>query len=76
MKKILKKDGFLIVSNVRDKFSNPTFYFMEWVVDWSLVYRTDQVFKNIFVKAGFSEEDIEVRYEQQGVLQYIKAHNN
>jgi SAM-dependent methyltransferase len=73
-KKLLHKEGVLLISDVRDKFSNPSVHFMEWVGDWNLVYRDDDSFRNIFVKAGYKLSDLEALYEQQGILQYIIAH--
>lgn len=73
LKKILKPGGSLIIANVRDKYSNPSVYFMEWVGDWYLVYRSDDAFREIFINSGFKEKELDIRYEQQGVLQYIIA---
>lgn len=75
LKRLLKPGGRLLISDVRDKFSNPSIYFMEWVADWSLLYRDDDNFRNIFLNAGFSPEDLSFGYEQQGVMQYIIALN-
>lgn len=73
LKGLLKPGGVLAISDVRDKFSNPSIYFMEWVADWSLIYRNDDDFRILFTKAGFSEEDLRFGYEQQGVMQYVIA---
>jgi len=75
LKKLLKKGGVLAISNVRDKYSNPSVHFMEWVGDWNLVYRTDEEFKGIFIDAGFKENELKTQYEQQGIMQYIFAIN-
>lgn len=75
LKKILNEGGILAISDVRDKFSNPSIYFMEWVADWSLIYRGDDEFCNIFLDAGFAAENLSCNYEQQGVMQYIFATN-
>ena len=75
LKKILSKNGALVISDVRDKFSNPSIYFMEWVADWSLIYREDDEFRNIFLDAGFTENNLSCSYEQQGVMQYVLATN-
>lgn len=75
LRKLLLPYGILAISNVRDKYSNPSVHFMEWVGDWNLVYRTDEEFKDIFLKAGFKDEDLKTRYEQQGIMQYIIAIN-
>lgn len=76
LRKLLKEGGVIAISDVRDKFSNPSLYFMEWVADWSLVYREDDSFRGLFVEAGFSEKDLRFEYEQQGVMQYVIADKN
>jgi extracellular factor (EF) 3-hydroxypalmitic acid methyl ester biosynthesis protein len=75
LRKLLNKDGILAISNVRDKYSNPSVHFMEWVGDWNLFYRTDDEFKKVFLDGGFRNDELEVKYEQQGIMQYIFAHN-
>ena len=75
LKKLLVPKGVMIISNVRDKYSNPSVHFMEWVGDWNLVYRDDDDFKKIFLDAGFQDDEIETQYEQQGIMEYIFAHN-
>jgi len=75
LRKLLNKNGVLAISNVRDKYSNPSVHFMEWVGDWNLVYRSDDEFKRMFLDGGFREDELEIRYEQQGIMQYIFARN-
>lgn len=75
LKKLLNPNGLLAISNVRDKYSNPSVHFMEWVGEWNLVYRDDDAFKKIFVDAGFKGKELEIQYEQQGIMQYIIAYN-
>lgn len=75
MQQLLKNGGILAISNARDKYSNPSVHFMEWVGDWNLIYRTDDEFKKIFLDAGFKEDELETQYEQQGIMQYIFARN-
>lgn len=75
LKKLLTRNGALMISDVRDKYSNPSLYFMEWVGDWPLVYRTDENFRKLFIEAGFTMKQLEIDYEQQGILQYIRAIN-
>lgn len=75
LKKLLSPNGVLSISSVRDKYSNPSVHYMEWVGDWNLVYRDDEEFKKIFLEAGFRDNELRVQYEQQGIMQYIIAHN-
>jgi len=71
LKKLLKAKGSLAIANVRDKFSNPSVHFMEWVGDWNLIYRTEEEFMKTFLDAGFKEDELKTQYEQQGVMQYV-----
>ncbi|MBU9888975.1 MAG: class I SAM-dependent methyltransferase [Candidatus Omnitrophica bacterium] len=71
LRKLLKPDGVLAISDVREKYKNPSVHFMEWVGDWNLVYRPDDEFRQIFIDAGFSEKELSFGTDQQGVLQYI-----
>ena len=75
LKALLKMDGVLLVSNVRDKYSNPSSHYMEWTGDWDLIYRDDDEFKDLFVQGGFEKNEIILQYEQQGIMQYIIAFN-
>lgn len=71
----LKKDGVLFVANFGEKYQNPSFYFLEWVGEWQLIYRSIETFKKIFLPAGFSDTDLKVESEQQGIIHYVIARN-
>lgn len=73
LKKLLNNNGIFAISNVRDKYSNPSVHYMEYVGDWNLIYRDDEEFKKIFIEAGFMEDGLNIQYEQQGIMQYITA---
>jgi hypothetical protein len=75
LKKLLNPNGVLAISTMRDKYSNPSVHYMEWVGDWNLVYRNDEEFKIVFLEAGFDKGDLKTEYEQQGIMQYIIASN-
>ncbi|MCQ9206784.1 MAG: methyltransferase domain-containing protein [Omnitrophica bacterium] len=75
LKILLKINGILVVANVRDKYSNPSVHYMEWAGDWNLIYRSGDEFKKLFLNAGFKNDDLHIRYEQQGIMQYIIATN-
>ncbi len=74
LRKLLKPGGAMAIATVRDKYSNPSVHFMEWAGDWNLVYRDDDNFRKIFLDAGFKTNELEMHYEQQGIIQYIIAH--
>lgn len=73
LRKILNPNGLLIVSDVRDKYSNPSVHYMEWVGDWNLLYRDDNEFRKIFYDSGFCDNELKSLYEQQGIMQYMSA---
>lgn len=70
LKKILKKDGIMIIANARDKYSNSSAAWMEWVVEWYLIYRTEDEFKRIFLNAGILDDDLQIIAQKGGVMQY------
>jgi len=73
LKKLLKKDGLMIISNYMEKYTNTAFHFMDWVGDWNLVYRTEDEFRTVFKESGFAAEALSFSYEQQGIMQYCFA---
>jgi SAM-dependent methyltransferase len=75
MKELLAANGILIISNYRDRWSNPSRHFMEWGGDWELVYRLEDEFLKLFVNAGFSRNNLSLKYEPLKVMQYCFAHN-
>lgn len=75
LKKLLNPGGVLFIANVRDKYSNPSVHFMEWVGEWNLIYRDDDSFVKIFTDSGFEQNQLKLGYEQQGIIQYISTIN-
>jgi SAM-dependent methyltransferase len=69
----LNPGGVLVVSDVRDKGSNPSAYYMEWVGEWELTYKEDGELFDCFVSAGIEKKKLNIQYEQQGIFQYILA---
>ncbi len=69
----LKSGGVLAISDVRNKHSNPSVYYMEWVGEWALEYNDDDEFRSHCLSAGIKKEDMKFGYEQQGILQYVLA---
>lgn len=75
LKKLLKKSGMIIISNARDKYSNPSAGWMEWVAEWYVVYRSEEEFRNIFLNAGFSPNNLQIKPQHSKVMQYCLARN-
>ncbi|MFA5410595.1 MAG: class I SAM-dependent methyltransferase [Candidatus Omnitrophota bacterium] len=74
LKKLLKKDGMLVISSAAEKYNNPSAGWMEWVAEWYLIYRTVAEFKKIFLDAGFSSKNLEIVLQKSKVMQYCFAH--
>jgi extracellular factor (EF) 3-hydroxypalmitic acid methyl ester biosynthesis protein len=73
LKKLLVPSGRLAISDVQDKYSNPSLPFMELVGLWDLYYRDGEDFKKIFIEAGFDPKKLTCSFEQQGIMQYVIA---
>lgn len=74
LKKLLKKDGIMVIANFGDKYSNSSVGWMEWVAEWYLVYRTESEFIKIFFDAGFLTNNLQVIPQQSSkVIQYCFA---
>lgn len=73
LKKLLKQDGIIVISNFRDKYSNSSSIWMEWIGEWYLVYRTEEEFKKIFLDAGFPPENIQILFQSNKIMQYCLA---
>jgi SAM-dependent methyltransferase len=76
LKRLLNPQGVLMISNYRDKWSNPSRHFMEWGGDWELVYRTQEDFVRMFRDAGFDKHQLSLSYEPLKIMQYCFARNS
>ncbi len=73
LKILLAAGGQMIIANMREKFQNPSVYFLEWVGDWNLIYRKEDEYRQIFLEAGFPKNKIDITSEQLGIIQYAVA---
>jgi extracellular factor (EF) 3-hydroxypalmitic acid methyl ester biosynthesis protein len=73
LKKLLRPYGIMLISNARDKYSNSSAVWMEWVGEWHLIYRTEEELKKIFLDAGFSPKNIQIVLQHSKVMQYCLA---
>jgi len=56
IRRLIKKDGTIIAGNVSKKMlkEDPfTYFLMEWVGNWKLVFKSEEELKQIFEKAGY-----------------------
>lgn len=75
LKKLLKKDGIMVIANFGDKYNNSSAGLMEWVTEWYLIYRTEDEFRKIFIDASFLAEDLRITYQQNKVILYCFVSN-
>lgn len=76
LKKLLRKNGLMVIANFGDKFSNASVGWMEWVADWYLIYRTEDEFRKIFIAAGFPSENLQVVFQSSKIIQSCFARND
>ncbi len=75
LRTLLNEEGYLCISNVGKKYCNPSVHFMEWAGDWNLIYRREEDFRCLFLKAGFELKNISLRKGKYGIMQYVVAGN-
>ncbi len=73
LRKLLRPYGMIAISTARDKYSNRSAFLMEWILDWNLIYRTEEEFRKIFLDGGFLEGEITLLFEKQRIWQYCLA---
>src|SRR3989338_410206 len=75
LRKLLKEDGWLCISNYLWKSANPWAHLMEWVAEWNLIYRTEDEFVKLFTDAGFAKKNLTIEFEPLRIMQYCLAQN-
>lgn len=70
LRRLLKPGGMMVISNATDKYSNRSAIWMEWVMDWNLIYRNEETFRKIFIEAKFLNKDTKLLHEKQKIWQY------
>lgn len=73
LRKLLKNDGILLISNVGSKYNDSSSIWMEWIGEWYLIYRTEAEFAKIFIDAGFIPKSVEILWQPNKVMQYCLA---
>ncbi|MBI1971573.1 MAG: methyltransferase domain-containing protein [Candidatus Wildermuthbacteria bacterium] len=65
VRSLMAKDGVLITGTI-DK--NPERWFLHWVIDWKMIYRSKEALLKLLQKAGFIESDFAIVTEPQGIF--------
>ncbi len=60
LRKLLKKDGVLIIANFGEKYRNSSAGLMEWATEWYLIYRNEDEFRNLFLSSGCAKENVQI----------------
>jgi len=60
LRKLLKRDGSIVIANFGYKYNNSSVGLMEWATDWYLIYRTEDEFRKVFLDAGFSSKNLKL----------------
>lgn len=76
LKKLIKQSGLLVIANFGDKYSNYSAAWMEWVVNWYLIHRTEDEFERIFLDAGILRNDLQVMPQQNKMMYYCFVKSN
>jgi hypothetical protein len=64
--------GEILICNFDE--DNPDQPFMEWVVDWPLIYRNSHDFFGLFIEGGFEKKDLELlRERDDGLVLHLVA---
>ncbi len=73
LKKLLKKNGLMVIANAGDKEDNSSASWMEWVAEWYLIYRSKDEFRKIFLDAGFLSNELQIILQDSKIVQYCLA---
>lgn len=66
LRSLLLPGGVLVASSVK---SNPERWFLHWVINWQMTYRTPERLLRIVAEGGFQEKDVEIVSEPQSIFQ-------
>lgn len=62
---MLKSNGEVIIGNFHSNCDSRLF--LDYLLDWKLIYRTEQDMANLFSKSKFGNSPVIIDFEEQGV---------
>ncbi len=68
---ILKPGGEVIVGNFHARC--PSRVFLDYMLDWPLIYRTEEDMERIFAASKFGESQVYVDYEEERVNMLVRC---
>lgn len=75
LKKLLRKNGMLVIANFDGKYNNSSAGLMEWATEWYLIYRNQDELKKIFINAGFLPKNLQITPQANKLIFYCLANN-
>lgn len=60
--------GTVVLGNLHS--NNPNRIFMELIVEWKLIHRSDEEVRNFFSQSKFGQRNVEISRDETGVQQY------
>jgi len=60
IKNCLPTNGIFLTCNIRKNREKP---FLDWVLLWPMIYRSERQFADLFLQGGFSSQKIDIIYE-------------
>lgn len=72
VRSLLVQDGILVTSTIND---NPERWFLHWVIDWEMIYRSKEVLAELLLSAEFPGERYEIVTEPQGIFHVAVCRN-
>ena len=72
IRSLLVQDGILITSTINN---NPEQWFLHWVIDWEMIYRSKKVLSGLLQNSGFSEGTYDIVTEPHGIFHVAVARN-
>ena len=67
----LRPGGWVVLGNFHP--SNPDRPIMDHILNWPLVYRTEEDMRRIFADSKFGDRPVDVRYEEQGINLFARS---
>jgi len=64
LRRCLGQDGILLTCNIAP---NPEKIFLDWVLLWPMIYRTEEEFTGLLIAGGFEKEKIKILAEPHGI---------
>lgn len=69
LRTMLHPGGLLALASFREKEHNPSRHLMEWGGGWDVMYRSEETFRELFIKAGFAPDYINIQSDELGIIQ-------